>query len=194
MLSRIPCGGYDQRLIFINSGHAYGGRREELEGFKALTYTTANNFFPAKAQSRVPELSHVTPSFAQKSFDRTARECKCLEVYWTSLLPHGQMFPSEAARYSTTSWTKAVQDIYRQDPLVRVVLLSNAFTLAAEHAQHERISLDVQARRLYGLALQMMTQSLLHQKRQDFARLLAAAGLLASYEVMSPPLKTALAS
>ena len=119
----------------------------------------------------------------EKSLERTARECQYLEVYWTSLLPHGQAFPPQAARYSTTSWTSAIQDLYYKDPLVRVVLLANALTLTAQHTNH--LSLMMHGGRLYNLSLRLIARSLLDKRRQNTGGTLAASGLLASYEVGS---------
>lgn len=118
-----------------------------------------------------------------KSLERTARESQYLEVYWTSLLPHGQAFPPQAARYSTTSWTGAIQDLYHKDPLVRIVLLANALTLTAQQIKHP--PLMVQGGRLYSMALRLIAQSLLDTQRHNVSGVLAASGLLASYEASS---------
>ncbi|KAJ9607131.1 hypothetical protein H2200_008203 [Cladophialophora chaetospira] len=136
--------------------------------------------FEAAAYSVQDQIS--APMLLEKSLERTAREVKYLEVYWTSLLPHGQAFPPQAARYSTTRWTSAIQDLYHKDPLVRVVLLANALTRTAQRIEDP--SLMVQGRRLYGLSLQAVARSLLDKKRQDSGRILAASGLLTSYELL----------
>lgn len=134
-----------------------------------------------ETQTYISERDQGSAPFLQKSLERTARESQFLEVYWTALLPHGHAFPPQAARYSTTSWTSAIQDLYHQDSLVRLVLLANALTLTAQRTEHP--SLVVQGRRLYGMSLQAIARSLQDKKRPNWGRMLGASGLLASYEV-----------
>jgi hypothetical protein len=188
MLSRIPCGGYDQRRIFVNSGQGQDKKNDGLYRFEAAAYSVADSssFRPPFAlldvtQTHVPAPYQLSAPVLEKSLERTACESKYLEVYWTSLLPHGQAFPPQAAHYSTTSWTSAIQDLYHEDSLVRVILLANALTLTAQRTEHP--SLIMQGRRLYGLSLQGMARSLLDKRQKNWGKILAACGLLTSYEV-----------
>lgn len=187
-LSRIPCGGYDQPRIFVNSGQEHGNTQDGPDRFEAAAYSVAGSSFPPPLALLDTTRAHVSaqnqPSapVLRRSLERTACESKYLELYWTSLLPHGQTFPPQAALYSTTSWTSAIQDLYHVDPLVRVVLLANALTLAAQRT--ESPSLIVQGSRLYSLSLQAMSRSLLDKKRRNWGRMLASCGLLASFEVI----------
>lgn len=188
MLSRIPCGGYDQRHIFVNSGQEHANTKDGSYRFEAAAYSVASSSSSPQpfallgiTQTHVPAQYHLSTPVLEKSLERTACESKYLELYWTSLLPHGQAFPPQAARYSTTSWTRAIQDLYNDDSLVRVVLLANALTLTAQRT--ESPSLIVKGRHFYGLSLQAMSRSLLDKKQLNWGRILAACGLLASYEV-----------
>lgn len=117
----------------------------------------------------------------QRTFERTALESKYLEIYWTSLLPHGHAFPPQAGHYSTTRWTGATQDLYHKDPFVHNALLANALSLTAQKTKDP--SLMAQGWRLYGVSLQALARSLRAKNTQDWGRTLAASGLLASYEV-----------
>lgn len=176
MLSRILCGSYDQRRIFVNSGQEHGNTKNGPYRFEAAAYSVASSSsFPPSFASLDLSRIHVSVQdqlsdpVLEKSLERTACESKYLEVYWTSLLPHGQAFPPQAARYSTTSWTSAIQDLYHEDPLVRVVLLANALTLTAQRT--EPPALIVQGRLLYGLSLQ-------DKKRRNCGRILAGGQTL----------------
>ena len=136
-----------------------------------------------ESQPRGSEHHQLLAPIWEKSLERTARECQYVEVYWTSLLPHGQAFPTQAAHYSTTSWTSAVQDLYHKDPLVRIVLLANALTLTAQLSKQPLLM--VQGWRLYSMSLRLIARSLLDKRRQNTCGVLAASGLLASYEASS---------
>lgn len=175
MLSRVPCGGYEQNRIFINSVQEHASTHNGAHRFQVVTYSAAHSQLRVSAEDQLPN------PVLRRSLEHSALEAKYLGFFWTSLLPYGQAFPSQAAQYSTTSWTSAVQDLYHKDPLVRLVLLANALTATAQRIKQQ--SLILQGRRLYGLSLQQVARSLADKKRQDWGKILAASGLLASYEV-----------
>lgn len=200
-LSRISCGGYDQPRIFVNSGLEHGATSDKLRRFENVAYSVAKSPFsqfgsefaslegspthtsardnlPARFRTRSPQ-----PPLLKRSLESTALESKYLEIYWTSLLPHGQAFPPQAGRYSTTRWTDAIQDLYHEDPLVRTALLANAVSLMAQTTENP--SLMAQGWRLYGFSLQATARSLTGGKLQGWGRALALSGLLASYEVVT---------
>lgn len=124
------------------------------------------------------------PHVLQRTLERTALESKYLEIFWTSLLPHGHAFPAQAGHYSTTRWTGATQDLYQEDSLVRNTLLANALSRVAQ--KNEDPSLMAQGWRLYGISLQTLAHLLRDRKIRDWGRTLAVSGLLASYEVGHP--------
>lgn len=187
MLSRIPCGGYDQPRIFVNTGQQHGNTKNRSYRFEPAAYSVSRSSSLDATPTHVSLQDRVSSPVLERSLERTACESRCLEAYWTCLLPHGQAFPSQAACYSTTKWTSAIQDLYHQDSLVRVVLLANALTLTAQRTKIP--SLMVQGRRLYGLSLQMIARSLRDKNQRDWARILASSGLLAGYEVAFPCLR-----
>lgn len=196
-LSRIPCGGYDQPHIFVNSGLEHDGGSDGSHRFENVRYSIARASFvqreltsldgmpphngtrgyrPAFAWSRIAQ-----PNTLQRSLERTALESNYLNIYWTSLLPHGHAFPPQAGHYSTTRWTDATQDLYHEDPLVRNALLANALSRVAQKTGD--LSLMAQGWRLYGISLQTLAHLLRDRNMQDWGRTLAVSGLLASYEV-----------
>ncbi|KAI1322411.1 hypothetical protein F5Y16DRAFT_404513 [Xylariaceae sp. FL0255] len=191
-LSRIPCGGYDQDRIFINSSEKHATTENKQYRFKPAAYSAANSssslstsFAPVNAVQTYAYVSaqgQISSPVLHTSLERTAHETKCLEVYWTSLLPYGQAFPPQAASYSTTGWTGAIQELYQRNPLVRTVLLASGLTLTAQRTGCQ--SLMAQGRRLYGSSLQMMAYFLEHKKLRHWDSILAASGALAGYELL----------
>lgn len=115
------------------------------------------------------------------SLERVAIQSQCFANFWSTLLPNGQAFSCQAARYSTAGWTWVVQDLCQRDDLVRLALLANALGMLGE--QSGQRSTIVEGWRAYGRALKMLARSLptLGQTKGD--ELLTTSLLLAQYEV-----------
>ncbi|KAJ9616958.1 hypothetical protein H2200_000678 [Cladophialophora chaetospira] len=117
-----------------------------------------------------------------RSIERTALQAQCLDNFWTSLLPNGLHFPSQAARYSTAGWTGVVQELDQQDSLVRLALRANALGALAKQSGQQ--SLTVEGWRVYGKCLQMLARSMPAKCNEKSNELLATSTLLAEYELL----------
>ncbi len=113
--------------------------------------------------------------------ERTALEHLCLNLYWTSLFPHGRSFPAEAALYSTTNWTSAAQSLSLTNSTVHLALLANALGVAGR--QNNELAFTIQGLQLYSAAMQALARSLHISGHQNWGALLTASGLLAGHEV-----------
>ena len=108
-------------------------------------------------------------------------QSQCLDNFWASFLPNGQIVSSKAADYSTAGWTRFAQDLGQRDSLVRYALLANALVLLGDQSGQQQMT--VQGWRAYGKSLEMLARSLLTSNQGKGDELLVSSTLLAQYEV-----------
>jgi hypothetical protein len=175
------CGGYDTARIFVNSGQEHGDANTRR--FMPGSYSTLS-LIESKTQTLPQYRPAILPPpvrlMLERSLERGALESKYFDVYWTSLLPNGQIFSPQAARYSTAGWTGVVQDLCQRDDLVRLALLANALGLLGQHSGQQPIIME--GWRMYGRSLQVLAQSL-PAMSQGSDRVLTTSMLLAQYQV-----------
>jgi hypothetical protein len=180
----IPCEGYDTARIFLNSCSKHGNT--QTHRFVPTSYTLAVS--TGQETGTTPGIRNLDNSSASKdlaiasqALNSSALQSQCLDIFWTALLPNSQEFSNTAARYSTLGWTPIVQKFCRQDGLVRLALLANAMGSLGQ--RHGVRSLAVDGWRAYGKSLQILAASIPTMGVEKGDELLAAAQLLAIYEV-----------
>ena len=179
------CEGYDKARIFINSSQKHGGVNKY--SFTPKPYSARN--IKKLVQDQAALTSQVNRLILDPSLERTAVDLKYFGLYWSSFLPNGKAFTPQAGRYSTTGWTAVVQNLCQLDDGVRLALLTNALGLAGQESGQR--SLILEGWRMYTRSLQTLAKSIstVGQRKPDM--LLAAASLLAGYEVnLKSPLQS----
>ena len=115
------------------------------------------------------------------SLAHEAEQSQYLGTFWSSFLPNGQAFSSQAALYSTARWFCVVQEQCEQDDLVRYALLANALGVLGE-ARGQR-ALKVQGVRAYGRCINLLARLIPTKLEEKGDEMIAASTLLAFYEV-----------
>ena len=175
------CEGYARRLIFINSDQKHS--RTQKGRYVPNQYsplTSIDSYRGSRDTGQPARLGDPSP-LLKHCLESSAWESKCFEVYWTFLLPNGQVFSAPATQYSTAGWSGVVQDLCHQDNLVRQALLANALGLLGHRSgQH---SIAIEGWRAYGRSLQMLSRSLSSMSQDNHASIFATVLLLKQYQV-----------
>ena len=175
----VPCAGYDKACIFVNSSQKHGDANTNW--FMPESYAALPSSKPrSPAPPRKVSASDVSPVL-EPSLERVGLQSRCIDNFWSSLLPNGRSFSSQAARYSTAGWHGVVHDLWPRDNLVRLALLANALGMLGE--QSGQRWMIVEGWRAYGNSLQMLARSLPTVGAKKGDELLIASQLLAQYEV-----------
>lgn len=175
------CEGYARRLIFINSDQKHSRTQKGRYVPNQYSPLTSIDSYRGSRDIGQPARLGKPPSLLKHCLESSAWESKYFEVYWTSLLPNGQVFSPQATQYSTAGWSGVVQDLCYQDNLVRQALLANAIGLLGHHSgQH---SIVMEGWRAYGRSLQMLSRSLLSMSQENHDKILATTMLLKQYQV-----------
>lgn len=135
-----------------------------------------------QCKSDPPAFQIVLPD----NLTRSAYESKSLGLFWELYLPYGQNFTSAQGQFTTGSWLRIVDSIYHREDTLKQALL--AMSLGIVGQRHGDTWMTQQGFATHGRALREMSRAVESPERSRRDELLAAARLMALFEVRHPGL------
>jgi hypothetical protein len=114
-----------------------------------------------------------------------AVQSQCIEKFYSTLLPNGKRFSSQAALYSTAGWIGTEDGAYTKSSPVRLALLANALSVLGEESREH--AMTVEGLRAYGRSMKVLARSLPVITADNGDDILTTALYLGQYEVGREP-------
>lgn len=168
----LPCGGYNQRPVFVTSTQGSGGSSARYQRATTTDPLTLGNTRQGSSTQ------DITLSL---SLTQTAYSARYMDLFWSHYLPCGETLPARAMGLGNGGWISIALDLFPTDRTLQLAMQS--VVLRGVGVRNADPALLRQGSTAYSRCLQDFNKALSDPSRRSTDGILCTVKLLSLFEV-----------
>lgn len=174
----LVCPGYDADIIFVYNGT--GGNAESKSIYSKADLAAASSQRYTSHNTEKQRQQHVAVVL-HESLAVSSRQQKVTGLFWSTYLPNGRSFSSQAAALSIGGWTSHVENLCSSEASLKLAVLALSSSILGLESNDKQ--LRIKGLQLYGNATTELAAALQDPERALGNGVLVATRLLQFFEV-----------